>query len=140
MAHRRQEARFGLARRLCFVAGARGFLQTPEFIAQSVVLGGDLRPARFRLSPGAAGGSGERSRQRDDHASLKPQRMDREIRQPGAQIHFQSRVSPATRRLAWRSMVSGGSCEPLAEFGRIVGFAPIPTVYAAATARSGAPR
>jgi hypothetical protein len=34
---------------------------------------------------------GERGRHSDYRASLKPQRMNREIRQPGAQIHFQSR-------------------------------------------------
>ena len=125
VAHRRQKARFGLARRLCSVARARCFLETPKFIAQPVVLGGDPRSARFRLTSGAGDGAGERSRQSNCPASLKSQRMKREIRQAGAQIHSQSRLSSASRRSARRSMVSGSSCEPLEEFGRIVRFAPI---------------
>jgi hypothetical protein len=40
------------------------------------------------LTPCPSGGAGERGRQRDCRASLKPQRMNREIRQAGAQIHF----------------------------------------------------
>ncbi len=51
VAHRRQKARFGLARRLCPVTRARRFLEPPEFVAQPIVLGGDPAPPRFRLAP-----------------------------------------------------------------------------------------
>jgi len=82
---------FGLARRLRSVARAHRFLESPKFIAQPVAFGGDPRPARFRLTPGEGGGAGERGRHSEYRASLKPQRMNREIRQPGTQIHFQFR-------------------------------------------------
>ena len=66
------------------------------------------RRARFGLSPGADHGGRERERQGDHRAGLKAQRVNGEIRQTGAQIHARSRLSPAPRRSAMRSMVSGG--------------------------------
>ena len=108
VAHRRQEARFGLVGRLGPVASGRGFLQPPEFVAQAFVLGGDERRARFRLLPGAGHGGGKRDRERDDRAGLKAQRANGEIGQTGAQIHEISRFSPAPRRSASGPMVSGG--------------------------------
>ncbi len=71
VAHRRQKARFGLARRLCPVTRARRFLEPPEFVAQPIVLGGDLVPPRFRLAPAACDSRGKRNGQSRDRARLQ---------------------------------------------------------------------
>ena len=78
------------------------------------------RRARFGLTPGAGDGGGERERQGD--RPRRPEGTAREPRNPPNRRPDPSAIppSPAPRRSAMRSMVSGGGCDSLAEFGQIV--------------------
>ena len=118
VAHRRQKARLGLARRLRPVARVGRFLEPPKFVAQRFVLGGDACRARFGPWRGADDSRGERNRKRDHRAGLNPERMNPEIRQAGAQIHSRSRSARPRADPLCGPMVSGGACGFLAEFER----------------------
>ena len=99
VAHRGEKAGLRFVRRLGPFARGGRFLQPPDFVAQRLVLGGG-RAARASALARARARGRERERQSDHRARLKPQSMNREIRQSCAQIHPQSRPArPDANRL-----------------------------------------